>query len=120
MKPIPDYLLQLQGKSVDQIETPALLGQIGGCQVDGDAPLREFKLRGLQRGAHAVARLAHFGIGQPYQAESGKAIGQMHLDRDLGRIKADERAAAHERKRHAVLRTGQSASLADNASMTNR
>ncbi len=25
MKPIPDYLLQLQGKSVDQIETPALV-----------------------------------------------------------------------------------------------
>ena len=33
MKPIPDYLLQLQGKSVDQIETPALV-------VDLDAMAR--------------------------------------------------------------------------------
>ena len=30
MKSIPDYLLQLQGKSVDQIETPALVIDLAG------------------------------------------------------------------------------------------
>ena len=39
-----------------------------------------------QRRAHALARLLHFGVGQADQREARQAVGQMHLDRDLGRV----------------------------------
>ena len=42
MKSIPDYLLQLQGKSVDQIETPALVIDLD-AMVQHQSPRRYAK-----------------------------------------------------------------------------
>ena len=46
-----------------QIEAPALLGQIGWRQIDGDAAGREIKAAGAERRAHPITRLAHFSLG---------------------------------------------------------
>ena len=37
---------------------------------------------------------------RPDQREAGQAVGQMHLDRDRGRLQAHQRAALHQRQAH--------------------
>ena len=54
-----------------QVEAARLLRQVGGREVDGDLARRELELRVLQRGAHAVARLAHLGVGQADEVNAG-------------------------------------------------
>ena len=46
-----------------QIESAGFLGQIGGSEVDRDAPDREVEVAVLQGGAHALAAFADFEIG---------------------------------------------------------
>jgi hypothetical protein len=54
-----------------------------------------------QRGAHALARLLHLGVGQAHQREARQAVGQVHLDPHLGRP-AVECPAHHHGQRHPV------------------
>ena len=83
-----------------QIEAPALLGQIGGRQIDRDTPLRKFELAGLDGGAHTVARLAHFGIRQANQVEAGQPVGEVHLDHHRWRGHAIEGTGVNNGKTH--------------------
>lgn len=62
-----------------QIVAPAFLGQVGGRQVQGDAPLREIKARAEQRRTYAFARLAHTGFGQTDDLGGGQATGKMYF-----------------------------------------
>jgi hypothetical protein len=65
-----------------QVETAGLLGQIGGRQVDRDAPVGKFELAVEQCRAHALAALADFGIGQPDDIEGGQAVREVDFDGD--------------------------------------
>ena len=65
-----------------QIEAPRFLGQIGRREIDRDTPRRKFELRILQRGAHAIARFAHLGVGQADEVERRKSIREVDLDFD--------------------------------------
>jgi hypothetical protein len=52
------------GKRDAEVEAPALLGQVGGGKVDGDAPGRKLEAAIDERAAHPIARLAHSRFGQ--------------------------------------------------------
>lgn len=103
-----------------KIETAALLRQVGGRQVDGDAALGKFELRGDERRAHPVARLAHLGVGQADQVEGRQAVGQMNFDRHLGRGKTVQRTGAHDGERHRNSGPQKRASLAEFRNIPNR
>ena len=49
-------------------------GQVGGRQVDGDAALGKLELRRLDRRTHAVARLAHLGVGEADEWNWGRPL----------------------------------------------
>ncbi len=83
-----------------QIETPTLLGQVGGREVDGDATRGEVELAVLQGGAHAILALLHLGLGQADDVELRQAVGEMHLDGDLRRLHAGETSAVQDSKAH--------------------
>ncbi len=84
-----------------QIEAAGLLGQIGRCQVDDDALVRRKTQPAIdERAAHAVACLAHLGLGQPDDGEAGQAGRKMHLHRDRRRLHAQQRPAGDLRQRH--------------------
>ena len=72
-----------------EVEAAALLGQIGGCQVDGDAPCREFETAVQQRAAHAVAAFLHGLFRQADDIEGRQAVGEMGFDADQRRIDAE-------------------------------
>ena len=67
-----------------QVEAPAFLGQVGGSEVDRDAPGGKIKTAILQRGAHAVLAFFDLGFRQAHDGEVGQAVGEMHLDGDQG------------------------------------
>jgi hypothetical protein len=50
-------------------------------------------MRVIQRGTHAIARLAHFGVGQPNNMERGQSRPEVNFDRYFRRINTRERAA---------------------------
>ena len=52
-----------------QIVMAAFLGQVGGRQIDGDAPRRQREARGDQRRAHPLARLGHRLVRQADDGE---------------------------------------------------
>jgi len=74
-----------------QVEPRAILGQIGGCEVDGDATSREFEPAGGQRAADAIPRLAHGGIGQADNGEGRQPASEVNLNADPRRIDTDRR-----------------------------
>ena len=63
-----------------QVEAARLFRQFCRREIDRDPPLREIELRILQRGAHAIAALLDFGLGESDQIECGQASRQMDLD----------------------------------------
>ena len=83
-----------------QIEPPRFLGQIGGRQIDGDAPGRKFKTGILQGGAYAVARLPDLDIGQTDQRDARQTTGQMHFGGDSRRIETVEAATMNDGEGH--------------------
>src|SRR6185503_16384174 len=71
----------------------ALLWQIGGREIDGDAIVRERKPDRVQRGAHAFARFADRLVGKADDVELAARRGtraDMHLHIDLARLHALE------------------------------
>src|SRR3546814_12092402 len=68
-----------------QVEAAAVLGQVGGGEVDGDRALRELELRATDRGAHAVARFAYRGLRQADHVHPRQAAGEVDLDPEIGR-----------------------------------
>jgi len=79
-----------------QVETAAVLGQVGGGEVDGDAPRREFELRAEDRGADAILRFAHRGFGQADDGHRRQSARQMHFDAYRRRTDARPCTAVHE------------------------
>ncbi len=57
----------------------ALLGQVGGRQVDGDAARRQSQPRRDQRRAHPLARLRYGFVGQPHDVERHQAGRDLDL-----------------------------------------
>ena len=79
-----------------QVETPGILGQIGGRKVHDDLLVgRKLQSRVLQRRAHPLARLLDFDVRQAHQREAGKPVGQMHLHGDRHGLQTREGAALH-------------------------
>ena len=62
-----------------QIVAPAFLGQIGGRQIDRNAPHRKFEVGSLQGRAHPILRLFDLGLRQTNDGERRQAVGQMRF-----------------------------------------
>ena len=73
-----------------QIEMRALLGQIGGRQVDGDPLGRQRQPDRAERRAHPLAALAHRLVGQADQDEGGQPRSQLHLYLDRPRLEPEK------------------------------
>jgi len=82
------------------------LGQVGGREVDGDAPYRKVEAAVRERGAHALPAFTHFEIGQADDGKRRQPVGKMDFYGDFGRAASSRRAAAHHGKRHGILRKG--------------
>ena len=63
-----------------EIESGAALSKIGRRQVDRDGARRDREAGVAQRGPHAIARLAHAGVGKPDDGEAGEPVGGIDLD----------------------------------------
>ncbi|MNT68640.1 hypothetical protein D3C72_2068900 [compost metagenome] len=83
-----------------QVEAAGLLGQVGRCQVDGDAAVGEFVAAVEDGGAHALAAFAHAGVGQADDGEDRQAVGQVRFHAHRRRGDAGQRAAAQDGKTH--------------------
>ena len=81
-----------------QIESSALFRQIGGRQIDGDAPLRKFEARVEQCGAHAILALFYFRLGQADDSERGQSVCQMHFHSDQRCLHAGQRTGVENGK----------------------
>ena len=63
------------GERDRQVEVAALLGQVGGRQVDRDVLEGQAEADGVQRVAHALAALGHGLVGQADDGEHVLAAG---------------------------------------------
>src|SRR5690606_23828879 len=84
-----------------KVETPALLRQVGGREVDDHLAVREIEAAGEERGAHPVAALAHGRGRQADQREARQAAADIGLDGHRQRLEAALRATEHLRQGHA-------------------
>ena len=73
-----------------QVEVAALLGQIGGRQVDRDALGRQGQAYGGQGGAHPLAALGDRLVGQADDGEGRQSGRHLHLDVDVEDLNAVE------------------------------
>ena len=78
------------GERNRQIEVAALLGQVGGGQVDRDVLEGQAQADGVQRIAHALAALGHGLVGQADDGQHVLARADAHLHLDRPRLDADE------------------------------
>lgn len=83
-----------------EIEAPAILRQIGGGEVDGDASGGELEARVDERRAHPFFALLHFGAGEPDQREAGQTGTEVRLDLDRRRSEPDLRSTGDAGERH--------------------
>ncbi len=84
-----------------QVKARRILRQVGRCEVDRDAlVVREAQRAVRKRRAHALARLAHLGVGQADQGEARQPVGQVHLDLHRRRAEPVQRAAVNHGQRH--------------------
>jgi hypothetical protein len=67
-----------------EVEAAAVLGQIRGGEVDGDAPARELEPAGLDRRPDPVTALADRRLGQPDDLKTGESVGEVRLDPHQG------------------------------------
>ena len=74
-----------------QIVMAAFLGQIGRCEIDGDAAGRQRKARCDQGRAHPLARFGDGFVGQADNGEGRQARRHLHLDVDRPNLDALER-----------------------------
>ena len=89
-----------------QIERRAGLADVGRRQVDGDAVRRKLEAGVADRAAHAIAALAHAGVGQADHRERRQAERHVHLHMDRAGFDAEERRrSAGRRARAATLQT---------------
>ena len=70
------------GQRERQVQSGAGLAQVRRGEIDGQALLSPGDATGAQGGPDALARLAHGGVGQADEGESGQALGGVGLDVD--------------------------------------
>ena len=80
-----------QAEGDRQIVVATFLGQVGGSQIDGDAPRRQSQARSDQRRTHPLARLGHRLVGQADNGESRHPRRDLDLDVDGPHLDALER-----------------------------
>ena len=80
-----------QRRRQGEVESRPRLAQVGGSEVDGDAPQRELEPGVDQRRPHALARLLHRGVGQADDRERRQARMDVRLDGDLDCVDTAER-----------------------------
>ena len=68
----------------------ALLGHVGGGEIDGDAPRRQREAGGDERGAHPLARFGDRLVAEADDHEGDIAAGDLHLHVDRARLDALE------------------------------
>src|SRR3990172_1826550 len=69
-----------------EVITSTFFREVGRCEIDGDAPCREFEL-GVQYGpAHTILAFFDGSLGQADNRETGKTVGDMDLDSYQWRI----------------------------------
>ncbi|MNQ75981.1 hypothetical protein D3C85_907970 [compost metagenome] len=64
-----------------QVEAPAILRQIGGGQIEGDASWREVEAAVLDGATDSVLALFNGGFRQAHQGQGRQAVGEVRLDR---------------------------------------
>ncbi len=85
-----------QAERDGQVVVAAFLWQVGGGEIDGDAPRRQRQAGGDQRRAHALFRLRHRLVGQADDVEGRQAGRDLHLHVDgagLDALEGDRRDA---------------------------
>jgi hypothetical protein len=87
-----------------QVEAPAVLGEVGGCEIDGDAACGQLEAGIDESGADALLALLHLGAGEADDAEAGQPAAQMHLDRDRRRLQRNLRPAGDPCHGHRTVR----------------
>ena len=87
-----------------QVERRALLPDVGGRQVHGDPVQGEGETGVADRGAHALAALAHGGVRQAHRGEGRQAGRDVHFDTHERRFHADERCREHARDHAMIVR----------------
>jgi hypothetical protein len=78
-----------------EIEAPAILRQIGRCEVHGDATGRKLVARIHEGGAHAFFAFFDLGGRQTDDGEGRQPCAEMHFDVDRRRSEAVLRATGH-------------------------
>ena len=73
-----------------QIVMAALLGHVGGGEIDGDALGRQSEARGDQCGAHALAQFGNRLVTEAHDHECDRATGDLNLYVDRARLNALE------------------------------
>ena len=73
-----------------QVVGGALLAEVGGGEVHGDALHGELAAGVADGGADALARFLHGGVGQADDGEGGQAGGDVDLHVDDGAVEADD------------------------------
>jgi len=85
-----------------QVETPAILGQIGRGEIQGDAPRGEVEAGRQDGAAHAVLAFLHGGFRQADQGQRRQAVGKVRLDRDARRFHAYLGTAVDDGEGHSI------------------
>ncbi|MND84741.1 hypothetical protein D3C80_766400 [compost metagenome] len=65
-----------------QVEAPAILGQVGWREVEGDAPGGEFQAGIEDRAAHPILAFLHGRFRQANQGQRRQTVGQMRFNTD--------------------------------------
>ncbi len=78
------------GQGDGQVVVTALLGQVGGGQVDHDPPGRQGQAQAREGGPHPLAALGNRLVAQPDQHEGDLAARELRLDLDPARFHALE------------------------------
>ena len=95
------FQLARSGQDADgdgQVVPPAALGHVGGCQIDGDAPLRVIETRVQDGAAHPLPTLAHSRFRQPHEVEARQAGRKVRLDGDQRSFHPEVGPAVNARK----------------------
>ena len=98
------------GERDRQIVVAALLGQVGGGEIDGDAARRQRQAGGDQRGAHPLAQFGDRLVAEADDGEGDGAVGDLDLDVDRARLDAFERHCGYARD-HAAPRPAATAAV---------
>src|SRR6266545_99394 len=88
-----------------QVEGRADLADFGGREVDGDPIHGKLEPRVADRRAHAIAALAHGGVGETHGGKGRQARRHIDLDEDVVGLDAEHGDQTHARQHGSSVRT---------------